>query len=106
MNRPFSPRSSADIFTVINAAALPNLESLCRRWLPAGRRQGHEYVALNPTRHDRTLGSFTINLRTGRWADFATGDAGGDPVALFAYLRGLKQSEAARALAHELGVQV
>ena len=46
--------------------------------------EGHEYVARNPTRADRRPGSFKINLRTGRWADFATGDKGGDPVSLAA----------------------
>ena len=44
------------------------------------------YVALNPTRNDRRPGSFKINIRTGRWCDFATGDRGGDPVSLVAYL--------------------
>jgi hypothetical protein len=65
---------------------------------------GHEWVARNPTRADRKPGSFRVNLRTGRWADFATGDAGGDPVSLAAYLSGTGQAEAARALADMLGV--
>ena len=46
-------------------------------------------MARNPTRPDRRPGSFKINLTTGRWADFATGDRGGDPVSLAAYLFGL-----------------
>jgi hypothetical protein len=51
-----------------------------------GRREGHEWVALNPKRNDRTLGSFKINLKTSRWAEnVATGDRGGDPVSLAAY---------------------
>ena len=33
-----------------------------------------------------------INLRTGRWTDFATGDGGGDPVSLAAYLAGCGQA--------------
>jgi hypothetical protein len=41
---------------------------------------------------------------TGKWADFATGDKGGDPIALAAYLSGLSQVEAARELATMLGV--
>ena len=63
----------------IRAGALALAEELIPRWLPHGRRMGSEWVALNPTRADRRLGSFKVNLRTGRWADFATGDAGGDP---------------------------
>lgn len=55
-------------------------------WLPDGKRVGSEWVARNPTRADHTPGSFSINLRSGAWADFATGDEGGDVISLFAYL--------------------
>jgi DNA primase len=96
MNGPDFPR--------VNAAALSALPALLDRWLPGGRRQGAEYVARNPTRTDRRPGSFTINTRTGRWADFATGDRGGDVVSLAAYLHGLRQAEAARKLADMLGM--
>ena len=40
---------------------------------------------LVPRRADHRKGSFKINLTTGRWSDFATGDAGGDLVSLAAY---------------------
>lgn len=93
-----------NIFQAANAAALPRLESLCFRWLTQGRKEGREYVALNPTRADRRLGSFRINLTTAMWADFATGDRGGDAVSFYAYINGLSQIEAARELARELGV--
>ena len=46
-----------------------------------------------------------INVHTGKWADFATGDAGGDIVSLRAYLTGKGQVEAARELALLLGVR-
>jgi hypothetical protein len=46
-----------------------------------------------------------VNLRNGKWADFATGDKGGDPISLAAYLGGLSQSEAARRLAECLGIR-
>ena len=49
-------------------------------------------------------GSFKVNLRTGRWCDFATGDAGGDLIALAAYLFHLDQAEAARKIAAALGI--
>ena len=92
-------------FAEVNAAALGHLPALVLRWLPQGRREGCEWVALNPRRHDRSPGSFRINLRTGRWADFATDDArGGDPVSLAAYLSGTSQGEAARSLAEMLGI--
>jgi len=43
--------------------------------------------------------------RAGRWADFATGDSGGDPIALAAYLFQLSQNQAAKKIAHMLGVR-
>ena len=91
-------------FATINSVALSALPVLCVRWIPGGKRIGREYVAKNPTRADRRAGSFKVNLQTGRWADFATGDKGGDAVSLAAYLFGLRQSEAARRLAGALGL--
>ena len=55
-------------------------------WLPSGRQDGREWVAINPTRDDRTAGSFKVNLDTGQWMDNATDDRGGDAVSLYAYL--------------------
>ncbi len=92
-------------FAAINAAALARLPDVLRRWLPDGRIEGAEYVARNPTRADRRPGSFKVNLTTGKWADFATGDRGGDPVSLAAYLAGVSQGEAARELGAMIGVE-
>jgi len=92
-------------FDAINRAALAALPAILRRLLLEGRIVGGEWVALNPTRSDRRPGSFKINLRTGRWADFATGDKGGDPISLVAYLEGVSQGDAARRLARMLGLE-
>ena len=91
-------------FAAINAAARSELATLLARWLPDGRVNGREYEARNPRRNDRHLGSFRVNLRTGKWADFAIGVSGGDPVSLAAYLFALSQADAARRLADMLGV--
>ena len=72
--------------------------------LPNGRRAGREYVALNPRRVDRSIGSFRINLNTGQWKDFATDDRGGDLIALVAWALDVRQGEAARRLAGFLGI--
>lgn len=88
-------------FTAIAQAALGQSENFVPRWLPDGRCVGQEWIAKNPRRADRTLGSFRINLRTGKWADFATGDKGGDLIALLAFLRGISQGQAARELMRE-----
>jgi hypothetical protein len=91
-------------FTAVNRAALGRLPDILARWLPGGRIEGREYVVRNPKRRDRRTGSFKINIATGRWADFATGDRGGDPVSLAAYLAGCSQGEAASQLAVMLGL--
>lgn len=93
-------------FQAISAAALPSLPALVKRWLPDGRRWGFEWVARNPTRADRRPGSFKVNLRSGRWADFATGAKGGDTISLAAHLFGLSQIEAARKVAAMLSIPV
>ena len=56
-----TPRRIA--FARIAAAALGHADMLARRWLPDGRREGAEWVALNPTRADHRRGSFKVNLR-------------------------------------------
>jgi hypothetical protein len=92
-------------FAEVNRAALRQLHSLLPRWLPGGKRQGNEFLALNPRRADNRPGSFSVNMKTGEWADFATSDKGGDPISLFAFLKGIKQGEAAKELAAQIGLQ-
>lgn len=106
---PFNPRSihnrEAQIdFAAINRAGLSVLPAILDRWLPGGKRVGREYVARNPKRADRRYGSFSVSMKTSRWSDFATGDAGGDVVSLAAYLFDISQAEAARRMAAMLGV--
>ena len=99
-----TPRSTVD-FEKINRAALAVLPAILRRLLPSGKFAGPEYLAKNPRRADRSLGSFSINTRTGKWGDFAESDAaGGDPVSLVAYMESVSQIEAARLLERMLGV--
>jgi hypothetical protein len=57
-------------------------------------RGGQKKVALDS--------SFRINMRTGRWADFATQDKGGDVISLYAFLNSLRQSDAAYRLHNEV----
>ena len=91
-------------FDRINAAALSNLPALLCRWLPGGTVKRGEFTACNPRRADKRPGSFSINIRSGKWSDFATGDKGGDPLSLAAYLSGLPPYEAAAELAAMLGI--
>lgn len=73
-------------FSAVAAAALARIDTLLDLWLPDGVRKGREYVARNPTRADNKAGSFSVNVDTGAWADFATGDKGGDLLSLYHYL--------------------
>ena len=91
-------------FARIAFVALGNADAIVRRWLPDGHHEGREWSALNPRRGDRRRGSFKINLRTGKWADFATGERGGDLIALAAFLFGVSQAEAAKRVAEMLGI--
>jgi len=93
-------------FAQINQAALTAFPAILNRLLPGGKAIGRELVALNPRRADQNLGSFKVNRYNGRWCDFATGDKGGDPVSLVAYLANVSQGEAARLLAQMLGIEV
>jgi len=91
-------------FARIATDALSNAKALLPRWLPSGRWEGDEWVALNPLRPDENPGSFKVNRQTGRWSDFATEDKGGDLISLYAYLQQVTQGEGARRLAIELHV--
>lgn len=91
-------------FNRIADAARSSADAIVTRWLPDGRREGREWVARNPKRGDSRPGSFKVNLTSGRWGDFATGDKGGDLIALAAFLFNLKQDEAARSVAEMVGV--
>ena len=91
-------------FETINRAVMAALPAVLARLIPGCKIIAREYVALNPTRADRRPGSFKINLRTGHWADFSTGDKGGDPVSLVACLETVSQGGAAQMLTRMLGL--
>jgi uncharacterized protein (DUF927 family) len=74
--------------------------------LTGGKNQGREYQPLNPNRSDEKTGSFSINQDSGAWSDFATGDKGGDLVALAGYIWSLPQGKAAERLASALGLSI
>ena len=95
-----------DAIRSVSAFALQHAPALVAELLPEGRRQGSEWWSRNPTRADRSAGSFSVSLVDGRWHDFASGDRGGDLVSLAAFLWGVRQTDAARDLAHRLGLDL
>lgn len=96
-------RKSLD-FVAIERAALANIETIVWQVLRRGKISGNEFLALNPRRADKHIGSFKVNLRTGKWADFACGDSGGNVISLVAYACDVSYYEAAEHLAKQLGV--
>ncbi|WP_340068473.1 DUF927 domain-containing protein [Pseudomonas bubulae] len=88
-------------FSEVKRAALQSIDRVLAHWLPNGKRVdgGKEYTAPNPTRTDKRAGSLKINLSKGTWADFATGDKGGDLIDLVRYLDGGTDVEACNKLA-------
>jgi putative DNA primase/helicase len=76
-------------FDHFNSYLLSQLRSFVQKWAPGGRYEGNEYKALNPTRADSDIGSFSINVVTGQWADYADPDpdaVGKTPLQLYHYL--------------------
>jgi putative DNA primase/helicase len=91
-----------DLFDRAKTVGLSHVKS----WLPNGKQEGPEWVALNPTRIDNKEGSFKINTSSGKWKDFASDEGGNDTVSLFAYLnRSEMESRAGKYKNFEGGVQ-
>jgi len=92
-------------FAEVNRAALAGLARVLDWAGVQWQQHGHELQMLNPLRsNDDGFGSFSINANTGVWADFASGDKGGDVVSLVAYLKDYGQGEACKDLARLFGV--
>ena len=101
-----SKRGTARVdFADVKAATLRSLDFIIPRLLPDGKRVGNEWISRNPTRNDSKPGSFSVNMTTGVWADFATSETGGDMIDLYVYLNGGSNIQAKDALAAMLNVQ-
>jgi 5S rRNA maturation endonuclease (ribonuclease M5) len=88
----------------IKAILLPQASTLIPLWFPDGKYSGRkQYVAINPSRYDANLGSFTINLDKGKGHDFATKDDF-DLIDLFALAHNMSNTEAIIELAHQLSI--
>lgn len=83
------------------AALLDRAHLLVPSWLPGGVQRGHEWVCgdLSGAEGD----SCSVNLATGKWADFSGDESGGDLTSLYAAIHGMGQADAARELMEHLG---
>jgi phage/plasmid primase-like uncharacterized protein len=90
----------------ISRALAQRAEAAVRHLGLAGHLQKGTFIALNPTRSDRNLGSFRIELvgpKAGMWIDHATRDSG-DLLDLFAYCLRLPLKDAIAAAKRFLGL--
>lgn len=87
-------------FDQLANALLDRADRLVPEWLPGGAKRGHEWTCGNLAGEKGT--SCSVNLTTGAWADFATGDKGGDLISLYAAIHGIGQGEASKRLVEEL----
>jgi predicted P-loop ATPase len=80
-------------FKKLHQDTLPVLDRLIAIIYPLGKQEGREYK-IGSVRGESGR-SLSINLDTGVWSDFATGEAGGDLCTLLAAKLGYAQTDAA-----------
>lgn len=83
-------------FKEINDNLLARASTILSQWLPAGKLRGSEFTVGNLQGADGS--SLSINIHTGRWADFASHDSGGDLISLYAAINCISQGDAAKKL--------
>lgn len=98
-----SPSGDPIDFVGLAAALLQRADTLVPEWLPGGKRVGHEWVCANLSGGEGR--SLSVNLTTGKWADFAGGgeDSGGDLVSLYAAIHEINNGQAAQRLMVDMG---
>lgn len=82
-------------FREINKLLLERGLEFCEEHLPGGEVLGDEYMCADLT--GNTGRSCSVNLRTGRWADFAGDAKGGDLISLYASIYPMRMYDALRA---------
>ena len=91
-------------FKEVNALLLARSLAVCKHLVPGGHVSGDEYIA--GSLEGGKGRSFSANLKTGLWADFATGQSGADLINLFAHVDGASNQRQARLQAEEwLGLE-
>ncbi len=90
-------------FDALAKELLSRAESLLEQWLPGGVRRGHEYVCSSVRGGEGT--SCSVNVNTGMWSDFSTGEKGGDLISLYAACNDLSSGKAAVQVARDYGLE-
>lgn len=90
-------------FKEVAQIALGQSLPLVSTWLPAGRKINSEWQCGSLNGEEGS--SFSVNLKTGIWSDFATGEKGGDLVSLYAAIyTNNNQGKAVKELAEQLRI--
>ena len=84
-------------FKAANATIAGQIETICRKYLPRGRRQGDWYLACVPWREDKTP-SLGVSMTTGNWKDFGRAGEYGDALDLLSRLTRRKAVDIVRDL--------
>ncbi len=94
-------------FKALADALLSMSESIVPDWLKGGKRsnQGHGHEWICGSIRGGEGKSCSVNLKTGRWADFHTQDKGPDLVSLYAAIEGLSMGKAAVECARKYGLE-
>lgn len=94
-------------YQALNAALLDRIEQLVSEWLPGGKKFSKEYQcgSLSGGAGDSCSVNISGSVGLGCWADFATGEKGGDLISLYAAIHGLSMTMAAVTLAREEGLE-
>lgn len=83
-------------FDTLSRDLLTDANTLVPNWLPGGKLMGKEWTCGDLMGGPGS--SCRVNIQTGKWADFATGETGGDLISLFAAIKGVSQKDAAMEL--------
>lgn len=90
-------------FEALAADLLQHSRTLLSEWFPAGKFRGHEFVMGDV--HGSEGESCSVNVNTGMWADFSSGDKGGDLISLYAAANRIEQGVAFKALSNGSGIK-
>jgi len=89
-------------FADINSRLLAEVHGVLKHLYPNGKREGREFVIGDVNGADGD--SLSVNMRTGRFKDFADGEFRGDLVQLWAYRYHISNTKAAAECLRYLGV--
>jgi putative DNA primase/helicase len=88
-------------FEALNRIVLGRVHDLLAKIMPGGKLIGKEYTCGSVRGGPGS--SCKVNTDTGKWADFATGQAGSDLISLWAEINGKTQGEAYKEMALAVG---